>query len=275
MHRVGAKTLNSRKSFSNTRFLIDDESVLKDLRFFITGFYGLGLCGYLTTKILYDAAVLENKLQRIAIVWSDSVPPLVEVDNGGRFRFPIEVYRVDSASAILLFRYQPSIDLQISIADIITDIAKKYNMTLVLCGGIDINALPTHSKKDADVVYVCNNVFEEKYIKNLESWNVPKSPPEIVVSGGIALILMHADLKSVPAVSLLTPTIARAGYMDYFASMKLAKRLIRLFDIDLSLEPIEEQIQRAEAQRLLQTMKKRKKPEKIEEIEEPEEFGIT
>lgn len=275
MHRVGVETLDSGKFSSNTRFLIDNESVLKDLKIFITGFYGLGLCGYLTTKILYDAASLENKLQRIAIVWSDSMPPIVEVDNNGKFRYPVEVYRVDTAAAILLFRYQPSIDLQISIADIVTGMAKKYNMTLILCGGIDINALPTHRRKDADVVYVCNSVFEEKYIKNSKSWNVPKSPPEVIVSGGIALVLMHADLKSVPAVSLLTPTIAKIGYIDYFASLKLAKRLIRLFGIDLSLEQIEERIQRAEAQRILQMMRQRKKLEKIEELEEPEEFGIT
>jgi len=267
--------LNNRKSFSSTNFLIYDESIFKDLKFFITGFYGLGLCGYLTTKILYDAAALADKLKRIAIIWSDSVPPIVEVDNSGKFRYPIEAYIVDSSSAILFFRYQPSTDLQISVADKLTDLARKHDLTLILCGGIDINALPNRDKEDVDIVYVCNSAFENRYIKESNSWDVPKSPPEIVVSGGIALILMHAELKNVPAVSLLTPTIARAGYMDYLASLKLAKRLIKIFNMDLSLEPIEDQIHRAEAQRFLQMMKSRKKEEKVEEIEEPEEFGIT
>jgi len=254
--------------------LFDSPKKLEGLEYIITGFYGLGLCGYLTTKFLYDAAYSTRKVERLAIVWSDSLPPIVEVDDTGKFRYPIEIHKIDRKAAVLLFRYQPSVNIQIGVANSLTELSKENDITLILCGGIDINALPDTDVEHADVVYVCNKAFEEKYIVD-GSWDVRRSPPEVVVSGGIALILMYADRKGVPAVSLLTPTIARTGYLDYRASLKLAKRIVGLFDMDLELSRVEERIQEIEAQRLFKIIEEREQRKKFEETEEMEEYGIT
>jgi len=254
--------------------IIEHPAALNRVKYVITGFYGLGLCGYLTTKFLYDAAYALDKAQRLAIVWSESIPPIVEVDDTGKFRYPIEMHMVDASTAVLLFRYQPSMNMQVSIADRLTELAKNYGFTLILCGGIDVNALPKKDTGEPDIVYVCNKAFEDVYIAT-NSWDIRKSPPEIVVSGGIALILMYADRKGVPAVSLLTPTVARTGYMDYKASLKLAKKLVQVFGIDVELSTIEERVQEIEARRLLRVIEEKERRRRLEEIEELEEFGIT
>jgi len=263
-----------KKQTDSVNIIIEDRDSLEEVKYLITGFYGLGLCGYLTTKFLYDAAYNAKKIKRCGIIWSDTIPPVVEVDDTGKFRYPFEILRITNNAAVLLFRYQPSMNIQPGIADILTDLAKEYEITLILCGGIDINAFPQEERDDADIVYVCNRSFEKKYIIN-GSWNIRKSPPEVVVSGGIALILMYADRRDVPAVSLLTPTIARTGYMDYKASLRLARKIIEIFDLDLNLSIIEERIREIEAQRILRMLeeRERRKKEEIEETEE--EFGIT
>jgi len=254
--------------------VVEDPSALDGATYIITGFYGLGFCGYLTTKFLYDAAYSRGKTRRFGIIWSNSLPPVVEVDDTGKFRYPIEIHRIGANASVLLFRYQPSMSMQVGIADVITALAKEKGMTLILCGGIDINAFPEERRDDADVVYVCNGPFEEKYIVN-GRWEVDKSPPEVVVSGGIALILMYADRREVPAVSLLTPTIARTGYLDYRASLKLAKRIVRMFELDIELSSIEEKVQMIEAQQVMRIIEKRERGRRLDEFEEHEEFGIT
>ncbi len=259
---------------NDVNIIIEHPDVLNRIRYVITGFYGLGLCGYLTTKFLYDAAYAVDRAQRLAIIWSYSLPPVVEVDNTGKFKYPIEMHMVDDTTAVLLFRYQPSVNMQVGIADKLTELAKENGFTLILCGGIDINALTDKEAEKADVVYVCNRAFEEKYI-NTNVWDIKKSPAEIVVSGGIALILMYADRRGVPAVSLLTPTIARTGYLDYKASLKLAKRIVKVFGLNIELSLIEERVQEIEAKRLLRILEERERRRRVEETEELEEFGIT
>ncbi len=255
-------------------FVLENDDAFSELRFLITGFYGLGFCGYLTTRFLYDAARGSGKAERLAIVWSNAMPPVVEVDETGKFRYPMEVYKIDGKSAVLLFRYQPAMSVQVGIADSLTKLASSKKLTLILCGGIDVNALPERDKEKADVVYVCNRLFESEYIEG-GSWDVPRSPPEVVVSGGIALILMYAERRGVPAVSLLTPTYAKTGYLDYQASLKLARRIVGLFDLDVELSVVEEKVQEIESQRILRIMEERRARKKFEETEELEEFGIT
>ena len=265
--------MEEKQPIDEVNIILESDNALRGVKYLITGFYGLGLCGYLTTKFLHDAAYSKGKVKRCGIIWSNSLPPVVEVDDTGKFRYPIEILKIDDSAAVLLFRYQPSMNIQAGIADILTELAKKYGITLILCGGIDINAFPEEERSNADIVYVCNRSFEKEYIVN-GSWDIKKSPPEVVVSGGIALILMYADRREVPAVSLLTPTIARTGYMDYMASLKLARKIIETFNLNLELGVIEEKIRELEARRVLRILEERERKKK-EEFEEPEEFGIT
>lgn len=264
-------------SLSDTiELIIENHEALSNIKYLITGFYGLGLCGYLTSKYLCELASELGNLRRVGFIWSLNLPPVVEVNDLGTFNYPIELYQVSSNACVLLIRYQISSDLSIGIADKIADLAKKYGMIIILAGGIDIKVFPPGEHEGVDAVYTGNSLFKALLDSKEIAWNLKKSPPGVVVSGGIATFLMLAELKGVPAVSLLAPTYARTGYVDSIAALKLAKRIVDIFGLDMDTELLDERI-RLEVARLMELRAQEEARYKKEERYEPEteEFGIT
>lgn len=260
---------------ANSKFIIIDRAALSSIKYIVTGFYGLGLCGFLTTKFFYEAAQQSNNISKVGIYWSKNLPPVVEVDANGGFYYPVELYKVSDNTGILMFRYQLHTSLHFDIGDQITDIAKNNDITLILAGGIDINAFPLEKRETADIVYTGNTPFRKYYIDNPNfQWDIEKSPSGIVVSGGIAIFLMFAEQKGVPAVSLLAPTLPKAGHMDYLASLKLAKRINNVFSMNINFDPIEREIKKQLEEFLSQETKIERELE-LEEGAESAEFEIT
>jgi len=261
---------------SEIKLIVENYEALQKIKYMVTGFYGLGLCGYLTSRYLCEVAEELGCLRRIGLVWSASLPPIVEVNNNGTFNYPVELCQISDRASVLLFRYQVPSGLHVSIADKITDLAKKYEIILILAGGIDIKVFPSIKRENADIVYTSNSVFKTMLNSGAFKWDIEKSPPGVVVSGGIAIFLMFAELKGVPAVSLLAPTYAQAGYVDSLASLKLAKRIAKTFDFGLDLSPFDTRIQ-LEVSRLMEMRAREEMRQRKEERFEPEteEFGIT
>ena len=264
------------EGYNDVRLIIGDHEALSKLKYIVTGFYGLGLCGYLTSRYLCEVAEELGSLKRIGIIWSTNLPPIVEVNNNGTFNYPVELCQISEKAGVLLFRYQVPSSLHVSIADKITDLAKKYGITLILAGGIDIKVFSPDERENADIVYTGNSFFKAKLESGAFRWDISKSPPGVVVSGGIAVFLMFAEMKGVPAVSLLAPTYAQAGYIDNLASLRLARRIIEIFDFGLDPSPLDARIQ-VELARLIEMKAKREPRQRREERfeAETEEFGIT
>ncbi|MCR8472374.1 MAG: PAC2 family protein [Candidatus Korarchaeota archaeon] len=261
---------------STIEIIIEDYNALNGIKYLITGFYGLGLCGYLVSKYLCEAALETGSLQRVGFVWSMNLPPMVEVNDSGTFNYPIELYKISNNACVLLTRFQLPSDLHVNIADKITDFVKKYGMIIVLAGGIDIKVFPPGEHEGVDAVYTSNSIFKSLLDSKLIMWNLKKSPPGVVVSGGIATFLMLAELKGIPAVSLLAPTYARTGYIDNIAALKLARRIIDVFGLGIDTTIFDERI-KLEIARLIELKAQEEARYKKEEHFKPEteEFGIT
>jgi len=232
-----SNSLNSDRKTDGLKIVVDDINRLKN-KVLITGFHGLGSIGHLTVRYIAESALKQGLGKKIGYIVSRIMPPFVEVLNDGSFGSPYELIEINDA-ILLLIRFQPTLEEQALLADEITKLAKKANLRyILLMGGIDITAFP--DLDDARLVYVANDAFRSNIVANNKKWNLAAAPKGIFVTGGVALFLTYATHRDIPAAAIFAPT--EKGVINREQALRLAKKVIEILDLPVSLEEIEKEI---------------------------------
>ena len=235
--------------------------------FLITGFHGLGGIGYLTTRFIVDMALKQNLGKKIGYLLGPKIPPFIEVLDNGSFGFPYELFHVEN-SLFFLIRLQPLVEEQPIIAQKLSDFAIKNNLKgFILLGGIDRDIFKDNVPP---AVYITNSYFRG-YDSILSKLEIPPAPKGILVSGGLALLITYAEHKKIPAIALFAPT--RKGILDKNGALKLAKVIISMLNLNISVQEIERDIKRTEML-LKEIREKVEKETKKEPISRSDTFQI-
>ncbi len=223
---------------SDIKILIDDIRRLKN-KILITGFHGLGGIGHLTVRYIAESSLKQGVGRKIGYIVSRIMPPFVEVLNNGYFGSPYELIEVGDA-VLLLIRFQPTLEEQALLADEMTKLAEKAELrAILLMGGIDITAF--QDTDDVPIVYVSNDIFKLNIIENNDKWDISVAPKGIFVTGGVALFLTYATHKNIPAAAIFAPT--EKGVINRAQALRLAKKIINLLNLPVSLDEIEKEIE--------------------------------
>jgi len=260
-----------RKSLDleNLRIIIKNIDALKD-KIFITGFHGLGGIGHLTVRYIVETAIKQGQGRKIGHIVSNLMPPFVEVLSEGDLGIPYEIIEVGDA-VLLLIRFQPTLEEQTILADELTKLSAQVGIkAFMLMGGIDSSAFGNRDEI-LPLVYVANEKFKEEIIPSMKNWNLKTAPKGIFVTGGVALFLTYATHRNIPAAALFAPT--EKGIINKEEALRLAKKVIELLDLSISLDELEKEIQIAQiALRKLQekllteTRKKEEAPEDVSQL---------
>ena len=219
------------------KIVIQDTSQLRG-KVLITGFHGLGGIGHLTVRYIAESALKQGLGRKIGYIVSRIMPPFVEVLSNGSFGSPYELIEVGNA-VLLLIRFQPTLEEQALLADKVTELAKEVGLSsILLMGGIDITAFP--SVEDTKLVYVANDAFKSNIIAKNNKWTLSVAPQGIFVTGGVALFLTYATHRNIPAAAIFAPT--EKGVINREQALNLAKKVIEILDLPVSLEEIEKEI---------------------------------
>jgi len=211
-------------------------------KFIVTGFHGLGGIGHLTVRYLVESGLRQKKARKIGYLIGRTMPPFVEVLQDGSFGNPYELFELGNA-IFLLIRFQPFLEEQAVLADILTHFARERKISgIILLGGIDINAF--ENAKNPPIVYIANKFFMDSWIDNLKRAGIPAAPKGIYVTGGVALILSYATHRNIPAVALFAPT--EKGIINRQAALALAKKIKEFLNLPVDLMEIEEELRTAE-----------------------------
>lgn len=230
-------SLNGDRKPYDLKIIIEDINKLRG-KTLITGFHGLGNIGHLTVRYIVESALKQGLGKKIGYIVSRIMPPFVEVLNGGSFGAPYEFIEVNNV-VLLLIRFQPTLEEQALLADKITELAKKAGLKcILLMGGIDITAFP--DLDNAQLVFVANDEFKSNIIARNNKWDLTAAPKGIFVTGGVALFLTYATHRNIPAAALFAPT--EKGVINREQALNLAKKIVKILDLPISLEEIEKEI---------------------------------
>ena len=195
----------------------------------ITGFHGVGMVGYITTKHL----VTELTAMRIGFIETDNLPPYVCMNND-RLQTPFEVYKYNDLVFILTEIPLNSKDFHdfskgVALWSIDSGMEKA-----ILVGGLDAR---TRTNPEEKLRCVATRQYLERYgcdLKFLEK--------NYYVIGPLALMLSYYEMNDFPAIAILSyssvingpdPRAAVAA-VEYIAKMTRIK-----VDTSLLLEEAE------------------------------------
>lgn len=173
--------------------VIEDEEKLKQAKYFLTGFQGLGSVGYIAIKHLID----EFKAERIGVIKSRAAPPFVYLEHN-RIVLPFELY-IHESMLIFLPRLPPYRHTETEFAESLINWVMNLNQIefSILIGGVDHN-LKTES--DSNVKYVPTKNFQTNDINISE--NVLASG--LMIQGPLAVMLANLDLNKEAGLGILS-----------------------------------------------------------------------
>ncbi|MDR2708054.1 MAG: PAC2 family protein [Nitrososphaerota archaeon] len=207
----------------------------------IEGLPGLGLVGKIAMRYL----IKQLKAQKIAYLYSPHFPYFVLVNKKGNVRLLRGAFyywknpKTDSNDLILFTGDSQSqtIEGQYEIASCMLDYAEKNHVhTIATIGGYRMET------KDKPKVFVAATSTEviDKSVKAGASLSVSGSP----IVGTAGLILGLSKFKKVDALCLLSET---RGYLpDPLAAKSVLEILNNIFDFNVALSGLDEEISRAE-----------------------------
>jgi len=236
--------VNTKQIIGDTKELIinlrEDANLANKV--LLTGFHGLGGIGHLTIRYIVESGLKQGKAKKMGYLIGRTMPPFVEVLQNGSFGNPYEFYEVDNA-VFLLIRFQPFLEEQAVIADLLTQFAKEQGVSaIILLGGVDINAFEDH--ENPPIVYIANEEFLKNWSDKLRQLNLHPAPRGIYVTGGVALFLSYATHRKIPAAALFAPT--EKGIINRQAALDLAKKIKELLNLSVDLLEIEEELRTTE-----------------------------
>jgi uncharacterized protein (TIGR00162 family) len=219
----------------------------------IEGLPGLGLVGKIAIRYL----IKQLKAQKIAYLYSPHFPYFVLVNKKGNVRLLRGAFyywkNPKGENDLILFTgdsQSQTIEGQYEIADRMIDFAEKYNVkTIATIGGYRMEA------KEKPKVFVAAT-SQDVISKTIAAGAIISSSGSPIV-GTAGLILGLARFKKIDALCLLGET---RGYLpDPLAAKSVLEVLKSVFNFDVDLEGLNEEIARAETMvtRLQQIEEKR------------------
>jgi uncharacterized protein len=173
--------------------ILEDEEKLKQAKFFLTGFQGLGSVGYIAIKHIID----ELKATRVGVLKSKAAPPFIYLEKES-IVLPFELY---SHNNILIFlpRLPPYRHTETEFAESLIEwVMNVGHIELaILVGGVDQNL---KTEDDSDVKYVPTKSFPRSDKIDLAE-NMLSSG--LMIQGPLAVMLGNLDLKKFPALGIL------------------------------------------------------------------------
>lgn len=176
--------------------IIEDESVMKSVKYFLTGFQGLGSVGYIAIKHIID----EKKAKRVGVILSKAAPPFVYLENE-KLVMPFELYVFEE---ILMFlpRLPPYRHTEAEFTELLLNWVLSQNKIekIILIGGVD-KTLQTPDDSNIKFVPTRKFITSNTKISDLKK-NMLSSG--LMIQGPLAIMLGMLDLKNFPAVGILS-----------------------------------------------------------------------
>lgn len=206
-------------------------------KYLITGFHGIGYVGYIALKYM----IAQTNARKIGNIISNLMPPFVSLDSKGDVLLPFELYFDDSDDIIfLIVRFQPHPDeMREFTKELVNFVIENKMRGLVLLGGLDQALKPADDEKG----YRCiiTNGFPVK------DEQPPFIEPSLIISGGIAMLLVELQLRKVPALTLF-PYADREGF-DIHAAMKAIDLLNDQFSMNIQTDKLGEEPEKLELEK--------------------------
>jgi uncharacterized protein len=201
----------------HTNIVVDDKEEMENC-YFVTGFHGVGLTGYITINHL----VKYLHARPIGYIETQYQPALISL-SGERISFPFEVYKHDNI--IILFpRLQPKRSEVREFTHEIADwVIKKRFKQAILIGGLD-----NRFKNGTDDMRC---VPTRSALEETKTRKIPLLEEGLFVTGPLALMLTYFEMKSFPAVALLP--YSERGRPDPRAAALAIKQLNELLNLDI------------------------------------------
>ncbi len=202
----------------------------------ITGFYGVGKCGYIAVNHLVK--ILNAK--RAGVILTKELPPFISV-KGENLVFPFEIYVAKTNSGekltLLLPSFEPYKTEQQAFAKAVVEWSKEVNIDeIILIGGLD-----SRLKKDDTIGRA---LWTQAYKEQGKDTLLPKFEEGLYLTGPLALLIMFSELQNVPALGLLT--YAERSRPDPIAAANAIKLLGLLFDTEFDVEELGKEAARIE-----------------------------
>ena len=199
--------------------VVDDKEEIENC-YFVTGFHGVGLTGYIAINHL----VKSLHARPIGYVETQHQPALISL-SGERISFPFEIYRHDNI--IILFpRLQPRrSEVREFTHEVVTWITERKFKEAILIGGLDNRF--KNGNDDMRCVPTRSSLEETK------TWKIPLLEETLFVTGPLALMLTYFEMKSFPAVAFLP--YSERGRPDPRAAALAVKQLNELLNLDVDV----------------------------------------
>jgi uncharacterized protein len=199
--------------------VVDDKEEIENC-YFVTGFHGVGLTGYITINHL----VKSLHARPIGYVETQHQPALISLA-AERISFPFEIYRRDNI--IILFpRLQPKrSEVREFTREIVTWVTERKFKQAILIGGLDNRF--KNGNDDMRCVPTRSSLEETK------TWKIPLLEETLFVTGPLALMLTYFEMKSFPAVAFLP--YSERGRPDPRAAALAIKQLNELLNLDVDV----------------------------------------
>ncbi|NOZ30418.1 MAG: proteasome assembly chaperone family protein [Crenarchaeota archaeon] len=165
--------------------------------YFITGFRGFGMIGYLVSK--YLALLLGGK--KVGYILTDAMPPVVLIEDDGP-GYPYDIYLVeDPKTVIVVNRALPEREHTDEYIWGLSEWVSRIKPKLaILVGGLRVEYRP--EGEEHGYRYIVNKFYKGPELE------APQMEAGLGVMGPLALLYMHLDYFQVPAAIVLPYTTA-------------------------------------------------------------------
>lgn len=213
------------------RIALYDESENVENCYFLTGFHGVGLTGYITINHI----VKSLRARPIGYVETQHQPALVSIVEE-RISFPFELFR--HGDIVILFpRVQPK---QSEVRDFSREVAnwvtKNRMREAVLIGGLD------NRFKQGDYPIRC--VPTRPSVEKAKALKIPLLEESLFVTGPLALMLTYLEMKNFPAIALLP--YSERGRPDPRAAALAVQQVNGLLKLDIDVFELNNDAKRIE-----------------------------
>lgn len=201
------------------KIVIDDKEEIENC-YFVTGFHGVGLTGYIAVNHL----VKSLHARPIGYIETQYQPALISLA-GERISFPFEIYRHDSI--IILFpRLQPKrSEVREFAHEVVKWVTERKFKEAYLIGGLD------NRFKNGNDDMRC--VPTRPSLDEIKTRKIPLLEESLFVTGPLALMLTYFEMKSFPAVAFLP--YSERGRPDPRAAALAVKQLNELLNLDVDV----------------------------------------
>ena len=210
--------------------LYDESEEIKDC-YFLTGFHGVGLTGYITINHI----VKSLHARPIGYIETQHQPALVSLVDE-RISFPFELFRHNDI-VILFPRVQPKQSEVREFSREITNWVTKNEMKeALLIGGLD------NRFKQGNHPIRC--VPTKPSVEKAKALKIPLLEESLFVTGPLALMLTYFEMKSFPAMALLP--YSERGRPDPRAAALAVQQINDLFALNIDVFELNNDAKRIE-----------------------------